>query len=322
MDLSDSGMFELRRRLEAYADARLMPSLDATIRMRMYVMSAAHRRAALIAAAPALDVAATTAVLAAERSRAATSAWRRPAAALVAASLAVAMVAGTVYATKPGRPLYDARIWVEMANLPADVVARAEAEISRLDARLAEAQQASTEGDVPAAESAVSAYSVILVEAAQGSAGDPAASAAIEVALGRHILVLTALADTVPAQARAAVQQALTSSTKFLDDLDGASVQDSRGSAVADGASRSSRPDGPKSTGPTKVAAAGGTPEKSQKPDKSAAPDEAGPEGAQGSPPPGQDRPSDTDKGPASHPSRAPTIPERKPAGPNDLGDT
>ena len=123
MDLSDSGMSELRRRLEAYADARLTPSLDASIRMRIYVMNAAHRRAALIAASPAVDVAgAATAALTAERSRSATRAWRRPAAALVAASLAVALVAGTVSATKPGGPLYDTRILIEKANLPGNVI--------------------------------------------------------------------------------------------------------------------------------------------------------------------------------------------------------
>ena len=325
MDLSDSAMFELRRRLEAYAGARLTPSLDATIRMRAYVLNAAHRHAALMAS-PTFDAAGTTtAAITTERSRSATRAWRRPAAALVAACLAVAMVAGTVSATKPGGPLYDTRIWIEMANLPAEVVARAEAEVSRLDARLAEVQLASTEGDVSAAESALSAYSVIIVEASQGSRGDPTASAAIEVALGRHILVLTALADSVPAPARAAVQQALVASTKVLDDLNGASLHHGRGSAVADGASRSTRPDGPKSTGPTKVDKAvvgGNTPEKSQKPDKGAAPNEAGPKGAQGSAPPGQAGPGGTNKGPASRPSRAPTTPERKPAPTPEPGDS
>jgi hypothetical protein len=326
MDLTDSGLFELRRRLEAYANTRLSPSTLATARMRANVMNAAHRRAALIAAGGTIDTAAaSTAARVVERSRSATTTWRRAAAALVAAGLTVAMVAGTAYAAKPGGLLYDTRIWIEMANLPADVVARAEAEISRLDARLEEAQQASTEGDVPAAEAALSAYSVILVEAAQGSAGDPTAGAAIEIALSRHVVVLTALADSVPAPARAAVQQALASSTKVLNDLDGASVQDSRGSAVGNGASRSTRADGPKSTGPTKfdtTTPAGVTPEKSQKPDKDAAPDVAGPEDAQESPHPGQVRPGGTDKGPASRPSHAPTIPERRPAGPPKPGET
>jgi len=323
MDLSDSGLFELRRRLEAYANARLTPSTLATARMRANVMNAAHRRAALIAAGGTIDTtAASTATHSVERSRSAATTWRRAAAALVAAGLTVAMLTGTAYAAKPGGLLYDARIWIEMANLPVDVVARAEVEVSRLDARLAEAQQASTAGDVPAAEAALSAYSLILVEAAQGSAGDPTANAAIEAALSRHVVVLTALVDSVPVPARSAVQQALASSTKVLDDLDGASLQDSRGSAISDGASRSTRPDGPKSTGPSKVdkAAAGGTaPEKSQKPDKSAAPDEAGPDGGQGSPPPGQVR---TDKGPASRPSHAPTSPDPKRVGPEKSGET
>ena len=44
---------ELERRLEAYAEARLSPSLDSTTRTRAAVMAAAHRQAALIAADPA-----------------------------------------------------------------------------------------------------------------------------------------------------------------------------------------------------------------------------------------------------------------------------
>src|SRR6185312_11565575 len=46
----DRGAVEVIRRLEAYADARLDPSVAATTRMRAAVMAAAHRQAALIAA--------------------------------------------------------------------------------------------------------------------------------------------------------------------------------------------------------------------------------------------------------------------------------
>jgi hypothetical protein len=316
MDLTDTGLFELRRRLEAYAEARLNPSMEASTRMRAYVMNVAHRRAALVAADPGFDAAGATAgALVAERSSAASNGWRRAAAALVAAGLTVAMLAGTAYAAKPGGLLYDTRVWIEMANLPADVVARAEAEISRLDARLAEAQQASTEGDVPGAEAAVAAYSVILAEAAQGSAGDPTASASIEIALTRHVVILTALADSVPAPARAAVQHALLSSTKVLDDLDGAGIPDSRRHAIDADSSRGSRPDGSKPGRPTQAGGtpAGATPEKSPKPDRNAAPNEDAP---------GQSRPGGANNdGPAAHPTGTPK-PDGKPDGPDKKGAT
>ena len=68
IDLNDPGMLELARRLEAYADARLSPSIAGTTRMRTSVMNAAHRRAALGAADGTFDAAgATTAALAADR---------------------------------------------------------------------------------------------------------------------------------------------------------------------------------------------------------------------------------------------------------------
>ena len=131
-----------------------------------------------------------------------------------------------------------------MANLPADVVARAEAEIDRLEARIQEAQQASTAGDGPATRAALSAYSVIVIEAARDSGGDPTASAAIEISVTRHVVVLTLMADTVPPPARDAMQEALSSSAMVLDDLDGAGKQESRDRAVDADLSNASRPAG------------------------------------------------------------------------------
>jgi hypothetical protein len=279
MDLTDTGLLELRSRLESYANARLTPSVDATTRMRTSVMVAAHRRAALVATDPTfLARGASTAALAADSSRATAKAVRRLTVALMAGLLTLAVMAGTASAAKPGGPLYGTRIWIEMANLPADLVARAQAEISRLDARLQEAQQASNEGDGPAAEAALAAYSVIVIEAADGSAGDATASATIVIAVSHHVVVLTALIDSVPAPARAAVQNALTSSTKVLDDLDAAGQQGSHNLPVDSDGSRTRRPDGAKpdlsagATG-TSPGAAG----QSAKPDKTAKPDESRP---------------------------------------------
>jgi hypothetical protein len=226
-DMTDPGYRDLARRLEAFADLRLSPSAAATARMRSAVMHAAHGRAALIATGAASGVAGTSERPSSiERGSASWRAWRRPAAALLAATLTVGLLAGTTFASRPGGPLYAARIWVEMANLPADPVARAEAEATRLDARLEEAEEASAAGDIPAAEAALAAYSTIVAEATEASAGNATATAEIQVAVARHVIVLTLLVDTVPAAARDAVEHALTSSTKVLDDIDRAGGAD------------------------------------------------------------------------------------------------
>ena len=224
IDETEAGYIELTWRLEAYAEQRLSPSTAATTRMRTAVMNAAHRRAALMAADATFDAAGeTTSTRAGERARSAghtRTSWRRPVAALFAGALTLMILAGTAYGARPGGPLYGARLWTEMANLPAGLVARAEAEGARLDRRLQEAQQASTAGDVPGTEAALAAYSTIVVEATQASVGDQTASAALEVGVTRHVVVLTQLVDTVPIQARGAVTQALSSSQRAIDELD------------------------------------------------------------------------------------------------------
>ena len=115
--------------------------------------------------------------------------------------------------------MYGARLWVEMATLPADLPARAEAEARRLQARIDEAQEASAAGDSGATEAALVAYSTIVVEAARDSAGDATARSTIEASVQLHVTVLTTLAADAPASARAAAQNALTQSTDTLRDL-------------------------------------------------------------------------------------------------------
>lgn len=225
IDQTAPGFMELTRRLEAYADLRLSPSSAATTRMRTAVMNAAHRRAALIQAdATSATAGDTTASHAAVRDKGAGGrvSWRRPAAALFAGVLALAILAGTVSGARPGGPLYAARLWAETANLPADPRDRAQAEVNRLDERIAEAQEASSEHDVSGTEAALTAYASIVAEATDGSRGDPTAGATLEVAVTHHVVVLTVMVDSVPPQARGAVEQALTSSTKALNDLDDA----------------------------------------------------------------------------------------------------
>jgi hypothetical protein len=220
IDLTEPGTAEAMRRLEAYVDLRLSPSVTATTRMRMNVMNAAHRRAALVAAdADAASSAATPLARPADPTRSRRNAWRRTGSVLLAASMTLGIVVGTASAAKAGGPLYGARLFAEMAVLPADPMARAEAELARLDERVREIQQASSEGDSAAVQAALAAYSAIVAEAETASDGDAAASAAIGAGVARHVAVLTGLIATVPAAARDALQHALVSSTKALQDF-------------------------------------------------------------------------------------------------------
>ena len=222
-DSRDSGAIDLARRLEAFAEARLTPSVASTTVLRGAVMAAAHRRAALLAADAAAQAATPSPTVATGvpvRRDQGHASWRRPLVALLAGGLTLGVLAGTAFAAQPGGLLYDARIWTEMATLPAGGVDRAQAEVHRLEDRLAEAIRASAAGDEPAVEAALAAYAAIVAEAGAGSAGDPAANAVIEAALIRHVAVLTALALEVPLPARAAIQNALDSSTKVLNDID------------------------------------------------------------------------------------------------------
>jgi hypothetical protein len=319
MDPNDAGLRELTRCLEAYADARLSPTAVATINMRANVMNAAHRRAAVIAADVKRQVVAVPAHAAGgERRRVLSRRLYRPAAALMAASLTLALLAGTVYGARAGGPLYGTRLWIEAANLPTSLVARAQAEGVRLDTRIAEAQQASVDGDAPAAEAALAAYSVIVAEALQGTDGDSTADAAIEISISRHVVVLNQLAGTVPAHARGAIEKAIASSSKAIEDLNGqtapgddghAGGPDWLGGAAAPGATESTKPS--QDTGPRASAGIDGI----------AAPGETGTPDKVPSPrdhevPPGRSRAGGRDEtGKSAHPTAAPSGPQGTPAG-------
>jgi hypothetical protein len=288
IDPNDPAFREVTRHLEAYADLRLSPSAAATTRMRMRVMNTAHRRAALIQADATFGAAdLTVSALAAQRARVVRHEWRRPVAAVFAACLTLGLVVGTAFAANPGGPLYAARMWTEMANLPSGPVDRANAEVGRLEQRLTEAQQASTAGDTPAAEAALAAYTQILAEATEASSGDPTASAAIELSVSRHVAVLTLLAGTVPEAARGAVEQALASSTMVLQDLGvpgtkggngGNGDTGGNGGNGSNGGANGGGNGGGAATGTTKPPKSGGAPTDppnpavTHKPDKSPAP--------------------------------------------------
>jgi hypothetical protein len=216
---------ELTRRLEAYAEARLTPDLSATTRMRARVMAAAHRQAALARAEA--DRVAEEAALRRLAERPRRSPWRRPLTALLAAGLTLAVGVGSVAAAQPGGPLYGARIFAETLSLPSEPNARAQAELSRLQDRLAEAAAAGHAGDVNAANAALDAYAAIVNEATAAVGNDVAAAATLETGVRSNIAVLTVLAGRtdVPDAAREAIdgalQRAIDRSDSALDQMHG-----------------------------------------------------------------------------------------------------
>ena len=293
LDLTDPGDRLTGCLLQVYGEDHLSPSIAATTRMRMGVMTAAHRRAALIEADATFDAAGeTTTALAARRAHVARNAWRRPVAAVLAGCLTLGILAGTAFAARPGGPLYGARLWTEMANLPAGLLQRAQAEVGRLEQRLQEAQQASTAGDDAGTMAALVAYSKIVVEAAQGTDQNAAAKATIEATVIEHVALLTQMVQSVPAPARAAAEEALTSTTQALDDLTRAG--NGAGTGAGTGAGSGAGP-GTDSGGDH------GAPGQANKPDKSAKP-------------PRQSAGPNPDKAnPGHQPTDGPTGPDRAP---------
>jgi hypothetical protein len=213
---------QLTRRLEAYAEARLSPELSATIRMRARVMAAAHRHAALARADA--DRAAAAALIAAEphADRTRRSQWRRPLTALLAAGLTLGVGVGSVAASQAGGPLYGVRIWAETLTLPSEADARAQAELERLQERLAEAAAATAAGDTNAANAALEAYAAIVNEATEGAGNDVSAAATLETGVRSNIDVLEVLVDRVPTDAaRDAIQRAIDRSDSAIDEMTG-----------------------------------------------------------------------------------------------------
>ena len=250
---------KLARRLEAYAEARLSPELSATARMRARVMAAAHHQAALARADLAradADRAAVAPTLAADaqadRTRRAT--WRRPLTALLAAGLTLGVGVSSVAAAQAGGPLYGARIWAETLTLPANADDHAQAELRRLEDRLAEAAAATATGDLNAANAALEAYAAIVGEATNDVGNDVSAAATLETGVRSNIDVLTVLVGRVPTeQARDAIQRAIDRSDSAVDELHGKPT-DTPGVGPA--------------ANPTRTPKPAGTPDKTANPNK------------------------------------------------------
>jgi uncharacterized membrane protein YgcG len=229
-----AGDAELRKRLMAFADARLTPELGATTRMRSKVLAVAHRQADLARADAALAVLLPVGSVLAEedgvtpaRLREARRARRRRVAAvLLAATLALGVGTGSAFAARPGGPLYSARVWIETLTLPSSGRARAVAEMERLESRLAEAMTASAAGDDTATNAALDAYAAILDGVSTNGAVlvDDVASAALQVGVAHNLEVLQALSLRLPDAASGGIQRAIDNaishSGQALDTID------------------------------------------------------------------------------------------------------
>lgn len=307
-----AGDARLRRRLEAYADASLSPDLMATSRMRARVLAVAHRRADLARADAALTIvhgrglAMSTPVAdrRARRMRSDRARLRRPLAALLVAAVALGGGAGTVLAARAGGALYEPRLWVETLTLPSDPSERAVGELSRLESRLLEADEATRTGDPAAAAAALSAYERIMAEASAAAiaAEDEVAVAILHTGVGRNVEVLQALALQVPAGAAEAITRAVERAAARAVERSESAIDRIRATGPSnggDGSSGSGGPDGP--ADPTSKPTRPPTPEPTPKPTKEPNVGPTQPAG-QGGPP---DEPKKTPKPPPSpqHPS-------------------
>ena len=199
------GMDELAQRLEAYASARLSPSVGASARIRVAVIEEARMRAleTSIGSAP-------------HRHRAGP---RRLTALLLAAGLVLGSAVAVAAGSGPGGPLYDARIWLESAILPADADARALERVRHIEERLLDAERAAASGDPGALAAAILAYREAVVEAMAEVGTDADRLARLEEALGHHVAVLEALSTRLPDAAGDGIDRAIEASRKAVDKL-------------------------------------------------------------------------------------------------------
>jgi hypothetical protein len=199
------GTDELARRLEAYASARLMPGGASAARVRAAVIEEARMRAleTSIGSRP-------------HRHR---TAPRRFTALLLAAGLTLATAVGVSAAATPGGPLYEVRIWLETATLPADVDARALERVRQIEERLVDAERAAASGDPRALAAAIRAYREAVDEAMAEVGTDEARLARLEEALGHHVAVLVALSARLPEAADDGIDRAIQASQNAVDKI-------------------------------------------------------------------------------------------------------
>jgi hypothetical protein len=213
MQALSAGDIETERLLESYSRARLSPDQATAARIRARVMREAWLTlpaAAAGAAVGTLDVEGHAAPLRLTNGGSRVlPGLRRGAAVLLAAGLALGVVGGTMAASGPGLPLYGARMWIEEQFLPTTAAARADAELRRLEARLAEASAAASRGDLGGAAAALAEYDQTAAELLSIEGLDQERLEQLEAILARHLAVLTAVAAQVPDQAGTRIDDAI-----------------------------------------------------------------------------------------------------------------
>jgi hypothetical protein len=214
MQASNAVRLEVEGRLDRYARVRLSPTQPAAARMRAAFMGEVRLGLATQGAGAGPGAAARPArtaphenELAERRARRPATLVRRGAAVLLAAGLSVGVAAGAMAASQPGGPLYETRVWLEMATLPSDAASRADAQIVRLQSRLDEILAAAAAGDNEAVQAALVAYHQIADEALAGANGDAGVIERLQAALSRHLAVLEGVLANVPWQAQEAIQR-------------------------------------------------------------------------------------------------------------------
>lgn len=280
---------ELGRRLAAYALA-LTPRTDASARIRASVMArAAETLRPAGAWLPTHVVEPRPAEVALARPG---FNWlrRRVAVSVLAAGVGVAGVAGVVAASAPGGALYETRLWAESLTLPVETNARLDADIIRLDARLAEARRAAETGNADGVSAALRGYEQVLDDAVQTAGLDAARDRRIATALSRHRDVLTALELRLPTMASAALDRALEQTDAAIGRLEhggsngGAGSLDRPDAGTSTGGNGGPRATPGDSVGRTQTASPSASNHRNDKPSqsKSAEPDssESPPSGA------------------------------------------
>ncbi len=171
---------------------------------------------------------------------------RRPALILVLAGLFVLASEGTVAAAAPGGPLYAARIAVEGVFLPSDPASRATAQLGRMAARVAEAEQAARRGDEAGTAAALLEYARIATETAAGTAADPMTDGQLAVRVRAQLASIAGIDAGDPALVSARTEVRLAAGLLLV-----------ALNQPADGAEPSA---GPQLSGPSDAAAGSPTP--------------------------------------------------------------
>jgi hypothetical protein len=204
---------DLERELRTYASVRLSPDRFASDRMR----------AAVLAHARTLPVVSPLGIVAAPRRLDFLAAFRlgtrRLAPVALVAAIAIGAGSAAGVAASPGGPLYETRIWLETALLPASGQARTDAQAAQLTERLDELTGAVDHGDVGAADAATNAYDQEVDQAVSSAAQSRADLLQLRATIVRHLAHLQSLGHASD-KATANLQRAIAKAQAAIAAID------------------------------------------------------------------------------------------------------